>query len=107
PTRVARNGTVFTRGGSYSIRNACYRVDFGPLEPGCDCGTCRQFTRAYVRHLFWANEVLGLRLLTTHNLHVYLALLRQAGAAIAAGHWQEFRREFDADDRLTDKKGGP
>jgi queuine tRNA-ribosyltransferase len=96
PTRVARNGAVFTMTGCYPIKNACYREDFGPLEEGCACAACRQFSRAYVRHLFRANEILGLRLLTTHNLHVYLELMRRVRAAIAGGRFEEFRRDFVA-----------
>lgn len=96
PTRVARNGAVFTMTGCYPIKNACYREDFGPLEEGCTCAACRQFSRAYVRHLFRTNEILGLRLLTTHNLHVYLELMRRVRGAIAAGRFEEFRRDFVA-----------
>jgi queuine tRNA-ribosyltransferase len=94
PTRAGRNGRVYTRTGSYAIRNAAYREDFRPLEPGCACYACRQFSRAYLRHLFGANEILGLRLLTWHNLHVFLSLLRQARQAIVAGAFEQFRREF-------------
>ena len=99
PTRVARNGTIYTVRGTYSIRNARYREDFGPLEEGCECYACRHFTRAYVRHLFGANEILGLRLATWHNLHLYLNTLRRARAAIAAGAFEEFQREFVANYR--------
>jgi queuine tRNA-ribosyltransferase len=94
PTRVARNGTIFTARGTYAIKNAQYREDFGPLEEDCGCYACRSFTRAYVRHLFRANEILGLRLMTWHNLHMYLSTLRRARQAIAAGAFEEFRREF-------------
>ena len=96
PTRAARHGKVFTAQGSYSIRAADCRTDFGPLEKGCECYACRQFSRAYLRHLIWANEILGLRLLTWHNLHMFLNLMRQARAAIAAGSFGEFQREFIA-----------
>lgn len=96
PTRVARNGTVFTRRGTYALKNARYRTEFGPLEEGCACAACRQFSRAYIRHLVWANEILGLRLVTTHNLHVYIELMRQTRAAIGAGAFAEFRRAFTA-----------
>jgi queuine tRNA-ribosyltransferase len=96
PTRAARHGKVFTRRGGYSIKNASYRMDFEPLEPGCACYACRQFTRAYIRHLVWANEIFGLRLLTWHNLHLYLETMRQAREAIAAGTFEEFRAEFTA-----------
>ncbi|HUK83122.1 MAG TPA: tRNA guanosine(34) transglycosylase Tgt [Verrucomicrobiae bacterium] len=94
PTRAGRNGKIFTARGAYAIKNTQYREDFGPLEEGCECYSCRNFTRAYVRHLFWANEILGLRLMTWHNLHLYLSLLRQAREAIVAGAFEEFRREF-------------
>jgi len=94
PTRVARNGTIFTARGTYAIKNARCREDFGPLEEGCECYACRHFTRAYLRHLFWANEVLGLRLMTWHNLHMYLNTLKRARAAIAAGTFEDFRKEF-------------
>jgi len=96
PTREARHGKVFTKRGTYSIRAADCREDFGPLEQGCECYACRQFSRAYLRHLFWANEILGLRLLTWHNLHVYLSVMRNAREAIAAGGFEEFQREFVA-----------
>jgi len=94
PTREARHGKVFTRRGAYSIRAAACREDFGPLEESCMCYVCRRFSRAYVRHLFWANEVLGLRLLTWHNLHVYLKTMRDVRSAIAAGEFEEFQREL-------------
>ena len=96
PTRVARNGTIFTARGTYAIKNAQYREDFGPLEEGCKCYACRHFTRAYIRHLCRTNEILGLRLMTWHNLHLYLRTLHRARAAIAAGLFEEFRREFVA-----------
>jgi queuine tRNA-ribosyltransferase len=99
PTRVARNGTIFTGRGTYAIRNAHCREDFGPLEEGCECYACRNFTRAYIRHLFWANEILGLRLMTWHNLHLYLSTLRRAREAIDAGAFEEFRKKFVADYR--------
>jgi len=96
PTREARHGKVFTKRGPYSIRAAECREDFGPLEAGCACYACRDFTRAYVRHLCWANEILGIRLLTWHNLHVYLSVVRATREAIVAGEFEEFRREFVA-----------
>ncbi len=93
PTRAGRNGRIFTATGSYAIKNAQYREDFGPLEEGCECYACRNFTRAYLRHLFWANEILGLRLMTWHNLHVYLNLMKRVREAIAAGAFSEFKQE--------------
>ncbi len=94
PTRVARNGTIFTARGTYAIKNAQYREDFGPLEKECGCYACRNFTRAYIRHLFRTNEILGLRLMTWHNLHMYLGTMRRAREAIAAGEFEKFRRDF-------------
>ncbi len=96
PTRVARNGTVFTDQGTYAIKNAQYREDFRPLVEGCACAACRQFSRAYIRHLVWANEILGLRLVTIHNLHFYLELMRRVREAIRQGAFEEFRKEFVA-----------
>lgn len=96
PTRVARNGTAYTRKGAIGLKGAAYKVDFGPLEAGCDCFACRNFTRAYLRHLLRVNEILGLRMLSVHNSHMYLKLMADVRAAIAAGTFGEFRREFIA-----------
>ena len=96
PTRGGRMGRVFTARGVYAIKNAPNKDDFGPLEEGCECYVCQRFSRAYIRHLFWANEILGLRLMTWHNLHMYLRLMQRARAAIAAGAFKEFRDEFVA-----------
>ncbi len=96
PSRVARNGTIFTKQGTYAIKNSKHREDFRPLEEGCECYACRNFTRAYIRHLYRTSEILGLRLMTWHNLHMYLDLMRRAREAIAAGVFEEFRREFVA-----------
>jgi queuine tRNA-ribosyltransferase len=97
PTRMARNGGVFTKQGVFAAKNAAWKDDAGPLDKGCDCYACRHFSRAYVRHLFKVNEVLGLRLATMHNLHVYLQLMRGARQAIAAGEFESFREKFLAD----------
>ncbi len=94
PTRVARNGTAFTRTGTLNLRNAVYKEDSGPIEEGCACYACRNFSRAYVRHLVNVEEILGLRLVTLHNLHFYLQLMRDVRAQIAAGTFQEFREQF-------------
>ncbi|UCF63040.1 MAG: tRNA guanosine(34) transglycosylase Tgt [bacterium] len=94
PTRNARNGTVFTQQGKVVIRNAQYKEDLNPLEYGCSCYTCQNFTRAYIRHLFNVNEVLGLRLATIHNVHFYMSLTYQARQAILAGCFQDFRQKF-------------
>jgi queuine tRNA-ribosyltransferase len=94
PTRNARNGWLFTRFGDLKLRNARYRNDLEPVEPGCSCATCRQFSRAYLHHLQRVNEILGARLNTVHNLHFYLALMRDARGAIEAGRFETFRRDF-------------
>ena len=89
PTRMGRNGTVFTSLGRLNIKRSEFKRDSRPLEEGCECVACRRFTRAYIRHLFVADEMLGLRLLSLHNVHFLVALMRAARAAIA-------KREFDA-----------
>lgn len=94
PTRIARNGTVFTSEGRLTIRNAAYKEDFTPLDPNCNCTSCRNYTRAYIRHLFNAGEILGLRLTTYHNLYFLINLMKQIREAIAADSLLEFRREF-------------
>lgn len=96
PTRVARNGTAYTRKGAVGIKGGSYKADFKPIEPDCDCYACRHFTRAYLRHLLNVNEILGLRMLSVHNSHMYLKLMSDVRAAIAAGSFAEFRREFIA-----------
>ncbi len=85
PTRNARNGHLFTSHGVVRIRNARYRSDEGPLDPRCDCYTCRHFSRAYLHHLDRCHEILGARLNTLHNLHYYQVLMRRLREAIAAG----------------------
>jgi queuine tRNA-ribosyltransferase len=96
PTRLARNGTAFTAGGTLNLKNAPFAEDPSPIEEGCECYACKNFTRAYLRHLVKAEEILGLRLLSIHNLHFYLGLARQAREHILAGSFQEFRRRFVA-----------
>ncbi len=92
PTRNARNGWLFTRHGDIKIRNAVHRDDTRPLDPGCACLTCTRFSRAYLHHLQRANEILGARLNTIHNLHYYLDLMRRARAAIESGGFAAFAR---------------
>ena len=94
PTRLARNGTAFTAQGTINLKNAPFIFDKAPIEAGCTCPACRQFTRGYLRHLLKAEEILGLRLVTLHNLHFYLQLMEQARAAIVAGSFGTFRKEF-------------
>jgi len=100
PTRLARNGTAFTRHGTINLKNAPYAEDSGPIEDGCACETCRTFSRGYLRHLVKAEEILGLRLITIHNLSFYLGLTRAARDHILAGSFTEFRKEFVANYRL-------
>ncbi|MBI3416490.1 MAG: tRNA guanosine(34) transglycosylase Tgt [Verrucomicrobia bacterium] len=96
PTRVARNGTAFTRFGTISIKGGFNKADFRPIEEGCDCFACRQFTRAYLRHLLNVNEILGLRMLSVHNSHMYLRLMADMRAHLAADTFGAFRQEFVA-----------
>jgi queuine tRNA-ribosyltransferase len=96
PTRLARNGTAFTAGGTLNLKNAEYAMQQGPIEDGCECPACGEFSRAYLRHLVKAEEILGLRLITLHNLHFYLELMRQTREAIAAGTFDEMRKAFVA-----------
>jgi len=94
PTRNARNGTFFTSFGKVSIRNSRYERDKGPLDPECGCYTCRTFSRAYLRHLFNAGEVLALRLGTIHNLAFYLGLMKDVRKSLDEGRFREFKKEF-------------
>jgi queuine tRNA-ribosyltransferase len=94
PTRLARNGTAFTRRRCLSLKNAAFAEDSRPIEEGCQCYACRNFSRSYIRHLIKAEEILGLRLVTLHNLHFYLDLMRQARSAILEGGFPRFRKEF-------------
>lgn len=102
PTRIARNGALFTRSGRLNIRNTANTRDARPIEDGCACYTCRHFSRAYLRHLFKAEEILGLRLMTIHNLHFLLNLMRQVRASILQGGFLAFREEFMDGYQTTD-----
>ena len=97
PTRVARHGTALTRRGNVAIKAAKWERDLGPVEEGCDCYCCRNFTRSYVRHLLHAGEILGVRLLTIHNVHRLTAFMREMRAAIVAGAFDDFRKQFQQD----------
>jgi queuine tRNA-ribosyltransferase len=90
PTRMGRNGTAFTAGGRVNVRRAELRDDAGPLDPTCDCSTCRRFSRGYLRHLFVAEEMLGPRLLSLHNVHFLISLVRAARAAVLGGGFTIF-----------------
>src|SRR5437879_7542575 len=94
PTRLARNGTAFTSTGTLNLKNTEFVMQKEPIEDGCMCPACREFSRGYIRHLIKAEEILGLRLITLHNLHFYLDLMRQARDKIDKGTLDEFRREF-------------
>ncbi|CCL12461.1 Queuine tRNA-ribosyltransferase (tRNA-guanine transglycosylase) (Guanine insertion enzyme) [Clostridioides difficile] len=96
PTRIARNGTAMTSQGKVVVRNATYAEDFTPLDPECDCYACKNYSRAYIRHLIKANEILGARLITTHNLHFLLNLMKQIRQAIMEDRLLDFRNEFFA-----------
>lgn len=90
PTRHARNGHLFTSTGFINIRNASHEQDLGPIDPACTCYTCLNFSRAYLKHLDRCKEILGARLNTIHNLHVYLSLMRSLREAIAEGRLASF-----------------
>ena len=94
PTRLARNGTAFTAGGTLNLKNAEFALDGNPIEENCSCPACREFSRGYIRHLVKAEEILGLRLITLHNLHFYFDLMRRARAAIEDGTFDKFRTQF-------------
>src|SRR5256886_1608404 len=94
PTRLARNGTAFTAIGTVNLKNAEFILDKNPIEENCMCDACHQFSRGYIRHLIKSEEILGLRLITLHNLHFYLDLMRQARTKIDNGTFDEFRSEF-------------
>ena len=94
PTRMGRTGAFFTTTGRRSIKNAAWRTDDGPLDADCHCGACTRFSRAYLRHLFVAEEILGLRLLSLHNVHFLVSLMREARAAIQAGTFAGWSRDW-------------
>lgn len=94
PTRNARNGQCLTSRGKVVIRNAQYAEDLSPVDPDCDCYTCANYTRAYIRHLYKSREILAARLCTLHNLHYYLGLTRAAREAILAGKFADFREAY-------------
>jgi queuine tRNA-ribosyltransferase len=97
PTRYGRNGTAFTSIGKLTIRNSPYIEDFTPLDKKCGCYTCKNFSRAYLRHLFNTDEILGLRLVSLHNVHFYLELMQKVREAITQDRLAEFKKEFLSD----------
>jgi queuine tRNA-ribosyltransferase len=102
PTRLARNGTAFTATGTVNLKNAEFILDKNPIEENCMCDACHQFSRGYIRHLIKAEEILGLRLITLHNLHFYLNLMNQARAEIEKGTFDQFRKAFVAEYKTRD-----
>ncbi len=102
PTRLARNGTAFTATGTLNLKNAEFARDKRPVDETCVCPTCREFARGYIRHLIKAEEILGLRLITLHNLHFYLDLMRQARERIENGSFGEFRKSFVSNYKTRD-----
>ena len=96
PTRIGRNGTVFTKEGKLVIRNAEYARDFRPMEEGCQCYACRNYSRAYIRHLIKTGEVLGIRLTTMHNIHFLTNLMAELRQAILEDRVLEFKEQFYA-----------
>ena len=94
PTRVARNGGAYTDRGLVQIKAGRFKDDFSPIDPDCECYTCRTFTRAYLRHLLNVNEILGLQLMTLHNVHYYLRLIDRIRDAISAGTFAAFQSRF-------------
>ena len=97
PTRHARNGYLFTNEGVIKIRNARFRDDEGPLDPACDCYTCKRYSRAYLRHLDACNEMLGARLNTIHNLYFYQQLMARIRTVIGEGRFTDFAARFLGD----------
>jgi queuine tRNA-ribosyltransferase len=101
PTRMGRNGAVFTRDGRLNIKRTEFRTDPRPLDAECDCAACLRFSRAYIRHLFVSDEILGLRLLSLHNVHFLLSLTGQARQAIKSGDFERWARDWLACYRTT------
>ena len=102
PTRLARNGTAFTATGTINLKNAEFILDKNPIEENCECHACREFSRGYIRHLIKAEEILGLRLITLHNLHFYLNLMSQARTEIEKGTFDKFRKALVAEYKTRD-----
>jgi len=94
PTRHGRNGGLMTSRGDINIENARFADDPEPVDPNCGCYTCRNYSRAYLNHLFRAKEILAARLATIHNLQFYLDLIDRAAAALADGRYPEFKKKF-------------
>lgn len=104
PTRIARNGTCFTKRGKMVIKNSIYKEDFSPIDSKCDCYTCKNFSRAYIRHLINAGEMLGAELLSIHNLRMLIKLAHDCREAILGDYFKDFMDEFIANYDLTKSK---
>ncbi|MBI4056899.1 MAG: tRNA-guanine transglycosylase, partial [Elusimicrobia bacterium] len=104
PTRNARNGQVMTSQGKLYIKNAPYRKDHGPLDPACDCWVCRTYSRAYLSHLYRARELLSYRLLSFHNLHFLIGLMKNIKIAIESNRFEQEKRAFFNQYRMENKK---
>ena len=102
PTRLARNGTAFTAAGTFNLKNAEFALDIRPIEENCACEACREFSRGYIRHLIKAEEILGLRLITLHNLHFYLNLMNRVRTEIQTGSFDQFRKAFVGEYKMRD-----
>jgi queuine tRNA-ribosyltransferase len=107
PTRIARNGAVFTPFGRVNLRNARFATDKNPIDPGCTCYTCRTFSLAYLRHLVMAKEILALRLATLHNLHFVLEIMRRIRQSILTGSFAAYKTRFLTDYQVVaeEKRG--
>jgi queuine tRNA-ribosyltransferase len=107
PTRHARNGQLFTSEGTLNIRNSRFQRDTGAPDPACACYTCRNYSRAYLRHLQQCNEILGARLATHHNLHYYLSLMGEIREAIESRRFGAFASAWLAADASREAEQGP
>jgi queuine tRNA-ribosyltransferase len=105
PTRNGRNGQAFTSNGEVQLRNAPYKEDFTPIEDGCGCPVCRNYTRGYIRHLLNTSEMLALRLVSLHNIYFYAKLIETARGAIKEGRFAEFKKAFI--DKFRARKARP
>ena len=94
PTQNARRGSLFTKTGTLKMKSGKYKKDFGPIEKGCTCNTCKNYSRSYVHHMFNVHEMLGLRLAAIHNIHFVQNLMEGARAAIEKGNFENYRKNF-------------
>ena len=104
-TRIGRNGTVFTKHGRMILRNLCFAEDPRPIEEDCDCYTCRNFSRAYLRHLVKTNEIFGANLLSVHNLRFLTRMMEEIRSAINNGTFDAYREKFWENYKISDKGG--